>query len=160
MLISAEFAGINGSTGLQGDATWSRVIVLAPTVIEFNELFGSMVAGENITFTGTLLDEHGHTLTDSGLLSGGVLHIWIDGIDVGSTYTTVSNASSGEWQVTYDLPLDMDYGAHTVTAIFLGGFTWVDPMGQGDSLNPEYYLPSSTTIESVSYTHLTLPTKA
>ena len=147
MLISAEFAGINGSTGLQGDATWSRVIVLAPTVIEFNELFGSMVAGENITFTGTLLDEHGHTLTDSGLLSGGVLHIWIDGIDVGSTYTTVSNASSGEWQVTYDLPLDMDYGAHTVTAIFLGGFTWVDPMGQGDSLNPEYYLPSSTTIE-------------
>ena len=48
MLISAEFAGINGSTGLQGDATWSRVIVLAPTVIEFNELFGSMVAGENM----------------------------------------------------------------------------------------------------------------
>ena len=47
--------------------------------------------------------------------------------------------------MTFYLPLDTDYGAHTVTASFHGGFTWVDPMGQGDSLNPEYYLPSSTT---------------
>ena len=147
MLISAEFPGINGSTGLIGDSTWSRVIVLAPTVIEFTELSGSMIAGENITFTGTLLDEHGQLLTDNELISGGVIHIWIDGTDVGSIYTTVSNASTGQWIVTYDLPLDMDYGAHTVTAKFLGGFTWVDPMGQGDSLNPEYYLPSSTTVE-------------
>ena len=146
MLISAEFSGINGTTGLIGDSTWSRVIVLAPTVIEFTELTGSMIAGENITFTGTLLDEHGQLLTDNGLISGGVIHIWIDGIDVGSAYTTVSNASTGQWRVTYDLPLDMDYGAHTVTAKFLGGFTWVDPMGQGDSLNPEYYLPSATTV--------------
>ena len=45
------------------------------------------------------------------------------------------------------LPLDMDYGAHTVTAKFFGGFTWVDPMGQGDSLNPEYYLPAASTVE-------------
>jgi len=147
MLISAEFPGINGSTGLIGDSTWSRVIVLAPTIIEFIEISGSMIAGENITFTGTLLDEHGQLLTDNGLISGGVIHIWIDGIDVGSIYTTVSNASTGQWRVTYDLPLDMDYGAHTVTAKFLGGFTWVDPMGQGDSLNPEYYLPAASTVE-------------
>jgi len=147
MLISAEFPGINGSTGLIGDSTWSRVIVLAPTIIEFTELSGSMIAGENITFTGTLLDEHGQLLTDNGLISGGVIHIWIDGTDVGSIYTTVSNASTGQWRVTYDLPLDMDYGAHTVTAKFFGGFTWVDPMGQGDSLNPEYYLPAASTVE-------------
>ena len=30
---------------------------------------------------------------------------------------------------------------------FFGGFTWVDPMGQGDSLNPEYYLPAASTVE-------------
>ena len=145
MLITAEFAGINGTTGLEGDLTWTRVIVLAPTVLEITEMSGSMIAGESITFTGTLLDEHGQTLTDSGLVAGGIIHIWIDGVDVGSTYTTRSNASDGIWSVTYNLPLDSDYGAHTVTAKFLGGFTWVDPMGQGDSLNPEYYLPSSTT---------------
>ena len=52
---------------------------------------GSMIAGENITFTGTLLDEeHGQLLTDNErLISGGVIHIWIDGTDVGSIYTTV-----------------------------------------------------------------------
>ena len=116
MLISAEFPGINGTTGLIGDSTWSRVIVLAPTVIEFIELTGSMVAGENITFTGTLLDEHSQLLTDNGLISGGVIHIWIDGIDVGSAYTTVSNASTGQWRVTYDLPLDMDYGCLLYTS--------------------------------------------
>lgn len=145
MLITAEFAGLNGTTGLNGDSTWTRVIVLAPTVLEITEMSGSMIAGESITFTGTLLDEHGQALTNSGLFSGGIIHIWIDGVDVGSAYTTRSNASSGDWSVTYNLPLDTDYGAHLVTAKFLGGFTWVDPMGQGDSLNPEYYLPSSTT---------------
>ena len=39
----------------------------------------------------------------------------------------------------------MDYGQHTFSIEFLGGFTWVDPMGQGGSLNPEYYLSSITT---------------
>ena len=39
----------------------------------------------------------------------------------------------------------MDYGQHTFSIEFLGGFTWVDPMGQGDSLNPEYYLSSIIT---------------
>ena len=68
MLISAEFPGINGSTGLIGDSTWSRVIVLAPTIIEFTELSGSMIAGENITHKGTLLDEHSQLLTDNGLI--------------------------------------------------------------------------------------------
>lgn len=145
MLITAEFAGINGTTGLNGDSTWTRVIVLAPSILEITEMSGSMIAGESITFSGTLLDEHGQALTNGGLLSGGIIHIWIDGVDVGSAYTTRSNASSGAWSVTYNLPLDTDYGAHLVTARFLGGFTWVDPMGQGDSLNPEYYLPSSTT---------------
>ena len=48
--------------------------------------------------------------------------------------------------ITYDLPLDMYFGSHQVGVVFLGGFTWADPMGQGDSLNPEFYLPSSNSI--------------
>ena len=69
----------------------------------------------------------------------------IDGVDVGALYSTLSNSSTGEWSITYNLPLNVDYGLHEVRVDFFGGFTWVDPMGQGDSLNPEYYLPSSDT---------------
>ncbi len=146
LTITIEFAGIAGTTGLIGDSTWTRVIVLAPTVISVTEISGSMIAGESVTFTGTLLDEHGLVLNEEGIDTGGVIHIDIDGIDVGPAYSTRSNASTGIWTVTYNLPLDTDYGPHTVTARFLGGFTWVDPMGQGDSLNPEYYLPSTVTV--------------
>ena len=147
MLISVEFDGFNGTTGLIGDSTWTRVIVLAPTVIEFTEISGTKIAGESVTFSGTLLDEHGLLLTNEGILSGGVIHLWIDGVDVGSTYITMSNSSTGSWEITYNLPLDMDYGTHIVSAKFYGGFTWVDPMGQGDSLNPEYYLPTSSSTQ-------------
>ena len=147
MTISAEFAGINGTTGLLGDETWTRVIILAPTVLEITTITGSAIAGESVTFSGTLLDEHGQFLVHGGNSRGGIVHLDIDGVSVGPVYSTQSNASTGEWSITYDLPLDVDYGVHTVTVGFLGGFTWVDPMGQGDSLNPEFYLPSSYTYE-------------
>ena len=124
MLISVEFDGFNGTTGLIGDSTWTRVMVLAPTIIEL-QISGTKIAGENVTFSGTILDEHGQLLTDEGILSGGVIHLWIDGVDVGSTYTTISNSSTGSWEITYNLPLDTDYGVHIVSK-FYGGFTWVD----------------------------------
>ena len=143
--ITVTFAGIEGSTGLIGDESITRVIVLAPTVVEINEITGSAIAGESITFHGTLLDEHGQALVDEGVETGGIIHLSIDGVDVGAIYSTQSNASTGEWSITYNLPLDTDYGLHEVLVDFFGGFTWVDPMGQGDSLNPEYYLPSSYT---------------
>ena len=145
MTISAEFAGINGTTGLIGDETWTRVIILAPTELEIASITGSAIAGESVIFSGTLLDEHGQFLVHGGNPWGGIIHLDIDGVSVGPVYSTQSNANTGEWSITYDLPLDVDYGMHTVTVTFLGGFTWVDPMGQGDSLNPEYYLPSSYT---------------
>ena len=145
MTISAEFAGINGTTGLLGDETWTRVIILAPTELEITSINGSAIAGESVTFSGTLLDEHGQFLVHGGNPWGGIIHLEIDGISVGPVYSTQSSANTGEWSITYDLPLDVDYGMHTVTVRFLGGFTWVDPMGQGDSLNPEYYLPSVYT---------------
>jgi len=145
MTITANFAGISGTTGLLGDESWTRVIILAPTELEITSITGSAIAGESVTFSGTLLDEHAQFLIHGGNPRGGIIHLEIDGATVGPVYSTQSNASTGEWSITYDLPLDADYGLHTVTVRFLGGFTWVDPMGQGDSLNPEYYLPSSYT---------------
>tara|TARA_Y100001934_G_scaffold13491_1_gene16467 strand:+ start:28376 stop:37318 length:8943 start_codon:yes stop_codon:yes gene_type:complete len=146
LTITANFTGISGSTGLIGDTTWTRVIVLAPTVLEITQTSGSMIAGESVTFGGTLLDEHGMILTDDGNPTGGIIHLEIDGIDVGASYTTRSGDNTGIWNITYDIPLDSNYGPHSATVSFLGGFTWVDPMGQGDSLNPEYYLPSEYTV--------------
>lgn len=145
LVISADFGGINGTTGLLGDQTSTRVIILAPSVLEINSITGSAIAGESVTFSGTLLDEHGQTLVHAGDPRGGIIHLEIDGVTVGPVYSTQSNATTGEWSITYDLPLDSDYGPHSMTVRFLGGFTWVDPMGQGDSLNPEYYLPSTYT---------------
>ena len=146
MTVTVVFEGINGTTGLLGDQTWTRVVILAPTIIDVTGISGSSVAGEQVTFYGTLLDEHGMPLMEDGSAKGGVLHLSIDEIDVGPIYIDVSNSTTGTWQITYDIPLDTDYGQHTFTVEFLGGFTWVDPMGQGDSLNPEYYLSSQVTL--------------
>ena len=144
MEISVIFSGIEGTTGLVGDESVTRVVVLAPTVIEITGITGSSIAGESVTFHGTLLDEHGQLLVEDGINSGGVIHLSIDGLDVGAIYTTLSNSSTGNWTINYELPLNTDFGSHEVKVDFFGGFTWVDPMGQGDSLNPEYYLPSSS----------------
>jgi len=147
MTVTAIFTGVNGTTGLLGDEVWTRVIVLAPTELRITGTTHPSVVGNTVTFSGTLLDERGQPLVGDGSLAGGVIHLSIDGIDVGPTYTTISNATNGHWAITYDLPLDMTFGPHQVGAEFLGGFTWVDPMGQGDSLNPEFYLFSSNSIE-------------
>lgn len=146
IIITVSFDGINGSTGLLGDESWTRVVILAPTVIEILEITGSFIAGEKITFQGTLTDEHGQNLLSSEAPVGGILHLFIDDIDVGPIYTSQSNATTTLWNITYDVPSEINYGGHSASVKFLGGFTWVDPMGQGDSLNPEYYLSSLATI--------------
>lgn len=160
--IDVSFNGINGTTGLLGDESWTRVIILAPTVIEILEINGSFVAGEKITFAGTLTDEHGQNLFEGEDNSGGILHLHIDDVDVGPLYTTQSNANTTFWNITYDVPSDINYGPHSASLKFLGGFTWVDPMGQGDSLNPEYYLQSSAdinfNISQLSQVIITTPT--
>lgn len=147
MFVNASFAGTNGSTGLLGDETWTRVIVLAPTFLELTTASSPSIAGGSVTFSGSLLDERGETLKEGGIPSGGLIHLYIDEADVGSEYVTVSNATTGLWSITFQIPEDMLYGTHTARVEFLGGFSWVDPMGQGDSINPEFYLGSTDTLE-------------
>ncbi|RAH04876.1 MAG: hypothetical protein CMA00_004935 [Methanobacteriota archaeon] len=146
MQITATFSGINGSTGIEGDESWTRVIVLAPTVISLNQPSSPSLAGETVTFTGSLLDERGKPLKDDGIVSGGVIHLSVNGVDMGPLFATISNSTTGLWEITYQIPSDMDFGPHQAEFDFLGGFSWVDPMGQGDSLNPEYYLSASSSI--------------
>ena len=146
MVVNATFSGINGSIGLLGDETWTRVIVLAPTVLTLKEASSPSIAGDSVTLIGSLMDERGQPLKDDGNPLGGLIHLYIDGIDVGPSYTTVSNATTGQWSITFQIPADMEFGLHTARVEFLGGFSWVDPMGQGDSINPEYYIGSSDSV--------------
>ena len=145
MTITAVFSGTEGTTGLLGDEVWTRIIILAPSVLEIYASETANMAGGEVTFSGKLLDEYGNSLIQDGFDKGGLIRLTIDKIDVGPLYTTLSNATTGNWSITYDIPDDMQFGSHEVEASFLGGFAWVDPMGQGDSINPEYYLPSSAT---------------
>ena len=147
MTVTATFSGINGSIGLLGDQTWTRVIVLAPTDLKIENTTSPSIAGNSVTFSGNLLDEISQPLYDQGDFRGGLVHLYIDGVDMGPSYSAVSNASNGYWSITYQIPADMSFGPHTARVDFLGGFSWVDPMGQGDSINPEYYLPSSDSVE-------------
>ena len=85
-------------------------------------------------------------LNETGDPVGGLVHLAIDGEDTGSGTIVQSDPISGSWSISYTLPLETTPGPHNATAFFLGGFLWVDPMGQGDSLNPEYYLESTDTL--------------
>jgi len=141
--IDISFAGIPGTTGVQGDATFTRVVILAPTNLIIDTIEGDLIAGQTVIVNGTLLDEHGQPLlNETGLAAGGIIHLAIDGQDTGSVTIAMSNATTGSFSMVHTLPFDTTPGPHIATVTFLGGFIWVDPMGSGDSLNPEYYLGS------------------
>ncbi|MBK39566.1 MAG: hypothetical protein CMB50_05015 [Euryarchaeota archaeon] len=144
--ILADYAGLNGSTGVIGDATSTRIVILAPTVLTVDSVEGELIAGQTLIVNGTLLDEWGQALLDTeGNASGGVIHLAIDGNGVGSTWATISNGTTGEYSLVYTLPQNIEAGGHTLEVSFLGGYLWVDPVGSGDSVNPEYYLGSTAT---------------
>ena len=139
--LTAEYAGIAGTTGVAGDNDIARIIILAPTVLNITSVEGEFVSGEVIYVNGTLLDEFGQVLLDGGVPQGGVVHLEMDGEN---TLTMVeSNATTGIFSIQYTLLGDIGPGAHLVSVYFQGGYMWVDPMGQGDPSNPEYYLNST-----------------
>ena len=144
--INADYTGEPGTTGVIGDATATRLVVLAPTVLTVDSIEGTLVAGQTLIVNGTLLDEWGVPLLDiEGNASGGVIHLFIDGNDVGGTWATFSDGPTGTYSLIYTLPQGTIAGPHNLEVRFLGGYLWVDPVGSGDSVNPEYYLPSNMT---------------
>ena len=55
----------------------------------------------------------------------------------------------------WNSPQSIDAGPHNIQVRFNGGRDWVDPIGEGDSANPDFYYPSS---DSVNFT-VAVPTK-
>ena len=114
-----------------GDATSTRIVILAPTVLTVDSVEGELIAGQTLIVNGTLLDEWGQALLDTeGNASGGVIHLAIDGNGVGSTWATISNGTTGEYSLVYTLPQNIEAGGHTLEVSFLGGYLWVDPVGR------------------------------
>jgi hypothetical protein len=159
--LNASYAGLPGTTGVLGDSAAVRVVVLAPTVLTIDSVEGTLIAGQTLIVNGTLLDEHGNPLIGmDGNDSGGVIHLIIDGNDVGSAWAVISDGPSGTYSITYTLPQGIPAGGHSLEVAFLGGYLWVDPVGSGDSVNPEYYLPSTAIgmFNATQPTHIEITT--
>ena len=150
--LSAEFIGTPGTTGLIGDTADVTFIVLAETNITITESSSAITAGEVLYVNGTLLDDLDNPLQIDGIDSIAVVYLLIDGVPVSSVQ---SNASDGMFMFAWTSPTSISAGLHNIQVSFTGGRDWVDPIGEGDSANPEFYHPST---DSVDFT-VAVPTK-
>ena len=150
--IHADYAGISGTTGILGTNASSQFVVLGQTEVVITGAPTVLVAGDTLVVNGTLLDDLGLVLQSNGVPSSAIVHLLIDGVPVSSVET--SNVS-GAYTLSYVLPEGTAAGPHQISVEFRGGREWVDPVGFGDSNNPEYYQPSSATVEF----NVSVPTK-
>ncbi len=141
--IRASFVGISGTTGIIGSNGTTLFVVLAATNLTIADAPTVLTAGDSLTVSGTLLDDLGMPLVEAGAPATAVVHLTIDGVPVASIET---NATDGSYTLGYTLPEDTAAGPHVIGVEFRGGRDWVDPVGYGDIVNPEYYLPSSETV--------------
>ena len=150
--IHAQYAGVAGTTGIVGTNATSRFVVLGQTQVAISEAPTVLVAGDALIVNGTLLDDLDQVLTENGQPATAVVHLLIDGVPVASVET---DNQTGGYAFAYTLPEDTAAGPHQITVEFRGGREWVDPVGYGDTNNPEYYLPSSATVDF----NVSVPTK-
>ena len=150
--IHADYAGISGTTGILGTNASSQFVVLGQTEVVITDAPTVLVAGDTLVVNGTLLDDLGLVLQRNGVPSSAIVHLLLDGVPVSSVET--SNVS-GAYTLSYVLPEGTAAGPHQISVEFRGGREWVDPVGFGDSNNPEYYQPSSATVEF----NVSVPTK-
>ena len=70
-----------------------------------------------------------------------IVYLLIDGVPV-----PASNLMR-RWNVRDSLEYSqsIEAGLHNIRVKFNGGRDWVDPIGEGDSANPEFYKPSSAS---------------
>ena len=141
--LDAEFTGTAGSTGLIGDNATVQFVVLALTEIVITESSTAITAGETLYVNGTLLDDLGMPLQINGVDSIAVVYLLVDGVPVSSVQ---SNAADGMFMFAWDSPENIAAGPHNIQIRFTGGRDWVDPIGEGDSANPEFYHPSSASV--------------
>ncbi|MAT48297.1 MAG: hypothetical protein CMA27_00525 [Euryarchaeota archaeon] len=130
-----------GSTGIEGGNSSVKFVVLAHTELTLDSVEGSMVVGENIWVNGTLLDDVGNPLLGAdGLAAGGLVRLYVDNLPIA---TSTSDGNTGFYSIEYELPEWMSAGPHIMRVEFSGGFLWIAPYANGDSVNPEYYWNSS-----------------
>jgi hypothetical protein len=148
----AAYGGIAGTTGIVGTNATTKFVVLGATETIITSAPDVLTAGDTLVVSGQLLDDLGLPLQRNGLNASGVIHLLIDGIPVASMET---NSSDGTFTFAYALPENTAAGPHQIGVEFRGGREWVDPVGFGDINNPEYYLPSSATVDF----NVSVPTK-
>ena len=147
-----EFAGTTGTTGLLGSNATTQFVVLGQTNLTILEAPSTLTAGDAFVVNGTLMDDLGLPLMINGVPSLAVVHLLVDGVPVSSIET---DAQTGAFTIGWTLPEETTAGAHMIEVRFLGGRDWVDPIGVGDLINPEYYLPS---MDQVNF-NVSVPTK-
>ncbi|MCH2644764.1 MAG: DUF4129 domain-containing protein, partial [Candidatus Poseidoniaceae archaeon] len=142
--ILASYAGISGTTGIIGYNASTEFVTLAQTNMTILEHTESLVAGEMLYVNGTLLDDLNMPLYVDGVESVAIVRLFVDGVPVASVQ---SDALTGAYAVSYLVPESTTSGPHMVEVRFTGGRDWVDPVGIGDSVDPEFYMPSSATVD-------------
>lgn len=147
-----EFAGTPGTTGLIGSNVTTQFVVLGQTNLTITEAPSILTAGDAFVVNGSLMDDLGLPLMVNGVPSLAVVHLLVDGVPVSSIET---DAQTGAFTIGWTLPDDTTAGPHMIEVRFLGGRDWVDPVGVGDLINPEYYLPSMDQVDF----NVSVPTK-
>jgi hypothetical protein len=142
--LSATYDGDSTTTGIVGSMKNITFIVLAQTNLTILEGPELVQAGHMFNISGTLRDDLNNSLLSEGVAAGGVVHLLVDGQEVASVFT---DAGQGTFTISHTMALDSGIGLHNIELRFIGGRDWVDPIGEGDALNPEYYLPSSAILE-------------
>ena len=142
--VFASYDGLPGTTGLTGYNTSTEFVTLGQTDITILEHTESLIAGELLYVNGTLLDDLNMPLYVDGVESVAIVRLFVDGVPVASVE---SDALTGAYSITYVVPESTTSGAHMVEVRFTGGRDWVDPVGIGDSVDPEFYMPSSATVD-------------
>ena len=142
--VLASYAGISGTTGIIGYNASTEFVTLAQTNMTILEHTESLVAGEMLYVNGTLLDDLNMPLYVDGVESVAIVRLFVDGVPVASVQ---SDALTGAYAVSYLVPESTTSGPHMVEVRFTGGRDWVDPVGIGDSVDPEFYMPSSATVD-------------
>ena len=142
--VLASYNGIPGTTGLIGYNTSTEFVTLSQTNMTILNHTESLVAGEMLYVNGTLLDDLDKPLYVNGVESVAIARLYIDGVPVASVQT---DAMTGAYAISYLVPESTTSGPHMVEVRFTGGRDWVDPVGIGDSVDPEFYMPSSATVD-------------
>ena len=141
--LTAAYAGLNTSDGLEPSSANASFVALARTLITIDEHTQLMVVNQDLYLNGTLLDNLGLPLLLDGNASAGVVELVIDG---NVTAFVQTNATTGEFSFVWQVPQSFYAGNHSVEVRYTADPAWGNPgASEANSANPPYYLPSNAS---------------